>query len=231
MVFTCSDVRASAGSKPASVRTSAATPRPTWARPFGPGDLLLGDRIGAALGEDAAGVVPGQLAHRGRCGAKVPPERGDPAAFAVIAYPEAGDVVGVVADFPPPATRSGARRLPSKRRQLRTVVGAMPDADAVGVDRSELPGQQTDVFLRAERDRDVAGGGDQGGVLLVRAHRPPGYERVPQPVVRAVLPGDDPRRQLRCPEISETARTSQRQDMTGPARRVAWRTFASGCLQ
>ena len=78
-------------------------------RDGGLGDLVLGRRVGAALGQDAAGVVPGKFAHRHRGGAKVPPDGGDPAALAVVAYPDAGDVVGVVVDLPAPPVCSGDR--------------------------------------------------------------------------------------------------------------------------
>ena len=68
------------------------------------------------------------------------------------------------------------------------VVSAMADLDAVGVDGPPDRGQQLDVVIRAERDRDVSGCLDQGRVLLVGGERPLRTQRVPQAVVLPVLP-------------------------------------------
>ena len=77
------------------------------------------------------------------------------------------------------------------RVELLGVVGAVADLDPVGVDGPPDRGQQLDVVPGAERDRDVPGGLDQRGVLLVRGERPLRVQRVPEPVVRPVLPDRD----------------------------------------
>lgn len=88
------------------------------------------------------------------------PDRGDPTALTVVAYPDARDVIGVVMHVPAPAVVARAGTLTAEGVQLRAVIGAVVDADAVGVDRPAAPGQQLDVLLRAERDRDVPGSRD-----------------------------------------------------------------------
>jgi hypothetical protein len=54
--------------------------------------------VGAVLGQDLAGVAPGELAERDRRGAQVRPGRVDPSTVVVVAHPDLGDVEGIVTD-------------------------------------------------------------------------------------------------------------------------------------
>jgi hypothetical protein len=62
------------------------------------------------------------------------------------------------------------------------------DLDAVGVDGPPGRGEQLDMVLGAERDRNVPGRLDQRRVLLVRGERPLRAQRIPQSFMRPVLP-------------------------------------------
>jgi hypothetical protein len=72
--------------------------------------------------------------------------------------------------------------------ELAAVVGPQADLDTVGVDHPPFGRQQLEVILGAEWDRDVVGDRDQTGVTFVRGQRLTGGQRIPQPLVRAVLP-------------------------------------------
>ena len=132
-------------------------------------------------------------------GAQVFPGRGQPAAVVVVADPDPGDVVGVVADLPPAVFRLDPGMLAPVGVQLAAVVGPQADLDAVGVDHPPGGREQLDVILRAERDRDIAGHVDQGGVPLVGGQRAARGQRVAQPVMRAVLPDRFTDRTSECP--------------------------------
>lgn len=100
---------------------------------------------------------------------------------------------GVAVDLPEPALGGDARVAPSHRPAFGGVVGAVVDPDAVGVDGPPGRGQEFDVVLAAERDRDVAAGLDQDGVLLVGGEQASWVVGITQPLVRPVLPlRDDP---------------------------------------
>src|SRR6266540_599582 len=67
------------------------------------GDRLRDLRFGglpALCGKVLTGVVPGQFTERGGNAVQVFPGGGDPAALAVVTYPDLADVVGVVVDLP-----------------------------------------------------------------------------------------------------------------------------------
>lgn len=100
---------------------------------------------------------------------------------------------GVAVDLPEPALGGDARVAPSHQPAFGGVVGAVVDPDAVGVDGPPGRGQEFDVVLAAERDRDVAAGLDQDGVLLVGGEQASWVVGITQPLVRPVLPlRDDP---------------------------------------
>ena len=149
--------------------------------------------VGAAAGEDVPGLRPCCLPERRRRGAQVCPWHGDPAAVMVVADPDPGDVVRVVMHFPAALVRRDPRRLAAVGVQRLAVVGPPADLDAVGVDHPPGDRQQLEVVPGGQRRRHVAGDLEQRGVLLVRCQRRARSQRVPQPVMRAVLPvRDDP---------------------------------------
>lgn len=154
----------------------------------------LGEFFLGGLGQLVADVVPGQVAEGDRSPVQVLPGRLDPfTVAAVIAYPDAGDVVGVAVDLPESAFSGDSRVAASHRPEFGGVVGAVVDPDAVGVDGPPGRGQEFDVVLAAERDRDIAAGLDQGGVLLIGGKQAPRMVGITQALVRAVLPlRDDP---------------------------------------
>jgi hypothetical protein len=105
----------------------------------------------------------------------------------VVADPDPGDVVGVIPDLPPAVAGVDPAVLAPVGVQLAAVVGPQADLDAVGVDHPPSGREQLDVILGAERDRDIAGQADQGGVTLVGGQRAARGQRVAQPVMPAGL--------------------------------------------
>src|SRR5262249_42773000 len=152
------------------------------------GDLGLRDRSAAPGSDDVPGVGPDELADGHGEGAQVGPGRGQPAAVVMVADPDPGDVVRVVTDLPPAVPGLDPGVLAPVGVELATVIGPQAGPDPVGIDHPPGGRQQLDVVLRAERDRDVARHRDQGGVTLIRRHRPAPGHPLAQPVMRAVLP-------------------------------------------
>src|SRR5437763_1523577 len=75
------------------------------------------------------------------------PEHRDPAAVPVIADPDPGDVVWVAVDLPQALAGGDAGMLHPQRVQLRAVIDAAADLDAVGVHGPPGRGQQLDMIV------------------------------------------------------------------------------------
>ncbi|MFG2525612.1 hypothetical protein [Streptomyces sp. NPDC048527] len=134
------------------------------------------------------GVVPGQVTEGLRDGAEVFPGNRNPAALPVVADPDPVGVIGVAVDLPQIPLAGDTGGLSPRGSQLRAVIDAVVELDAVGVDGPPGRGQQFDVVVPGERERDVAGVLDEAGVLLVRRESPAGTAGVPQSVMAPVLP-------------------------------------------
>src|SRR5271165_631329 len=150
--------------------------------------LGLGGRVLTAAGQQLAGLVPGGLAERRGRGLQLGPRHGDPAALVMVADPDPGHVIRVVMHLPQALPRGDTGVLVTAGVQVRAVVLTVADLDAVGVDRPPGHRQKLDVTGGRRRDRHIAGGLGQRGVLLAGGQRPPRYQRVAQPVMRPVLP-------------------------------------------